>query len=1285
VSESLGKAVLDLEANLEPLETGMKRGRSTVNEMQHSLDALAAVSNMATEQLQKIRMKADQAAETAGVSDKMKRSLAGISAEAERARADIERVKIGAGQAAESTAAGDRIERKLKGITGEANEARRAVESVRLAGMGAGGAGGGGGFVPGGGGGGNPGVGVGPFGSGFGRIGLLGAAIGGGTLLGPAAGPGALGLLAAIPVLATSGAGALGTLALAFQGVGKAIGGDKKAFDDLGKSAQGFVLTVRSLDGWFDKLKETAGASMFPGLTTGLKSALSPGTLAAITTAVQQFGHAIGVAGVTWGRYFGSAEFQSIFGPLMASGAHNLILMSSAALHLTDAIGVLGRAAIPLTSWMVQGIDAGSRWASSWMRAKEATGGLGHAMDEAKTSLQLVGGLLASLLHAVGALGGALYPVSKVAVKDLTDGLNALAGIIERNKQTIRDVVGGALAAFVATVKAAAGVVRTLWPLLAKVADLLGGWKTTFEILIGLKIASLVNGWAMSFAKLAGMEALGGASLQSGTLLANLTKLKLLGPIAISIAIMRQILGSGTGWDLSEPTAADVVRGDNPYPVGSSLADAWAAGRSGKKTFQGHVPQPAAANGGDFGTPQGLPANLLAAFRAGAAAAKKTGGGSSSTSSTFTGSVQGESSTLVAALEGLSKYYDSAKINVISGARSTEKQQALWDASVRAGHPGRMPNGNPIARPGTSPHESGNALDGTIMIKGKAVPLSSLPQSVLARFGLETVAGDVNHVQLAAGATGDTTSPFGAEPPWTKNVPKPKKIPWKGATEAAIITAKGRVAAILEALPDALDATELNAVRHIEALRDKLHIHMSAADLAKDKVELAKWGKVLHTEILANARKAAEAAAYTKDLFNRALSLDMSHVLRDQQRGFREQSKAFNTETSRHLKDMQTAFSEQSKAFNTETSRTIKDMQVAFGIKSKAFNTETSRTIKDMQVAFSRQLKEFDEATKLGLGKLAAPAQTPAEKAYADFLAKRAASDLAKSRADQLANAATPEEKAALALGFSLDDQQVALQTAADASRVAADLAATDAQARYQDQRDALRQAMQDKQTDLEQAYQDQRTTQLQAMQDLETDAEQAYQDQRTAQLNALGEKETDLENAYTDLRAKQWEKLEDLNVDQATKLQDNLNDWTVWIGRKKKKYSDFLEWAAGQGIDTGSLVDPGQETAPGGTVSTGFDFQAAGGARFVAPGTVAAMAAAGRRITHQLPKLDVGGYVEQTGVAVVHEGETWSGVGANRMTGEDHVHFHGGTFIGGNKQQVARELKPYLDKVLGV
>lgn len=48
---------------------------------------------------------------------------------------------------------------------------------------------------------------------------------------------------------------------------------------------------------------------------------------------------------------------------------------------------------------------------------------------------------------------------------------------------------------------------------------------------------------------------------------------------------------------------------------------------------------------------------------------------------------------------------------ILSGNRDFAKQSALYDESVAAGRPGRTASGNPIAKPGTSKHETGNAID----------------------------------------------------------------------------------------------------------------------------------------------------------------------------------------------------------------------------------------------------------------------------------------------------------------------------------------------------------------------------------------------------------------------------------------------------------------------------------------------------------------------------------------------------------------------------------------------
>ena len=474
MSGELGKASLDLEANLGPFERNLETAHAAGDRLQHALDGLAAVADVCQKALNDVKLDASHAAESRISAEQILRGVHGISDESRMAARELDKVKLGSEQASETEVAGAVIDHELDNIHDKAERTQRALDGVRLRLAGA--------RV--GGGSNRPGYGVGPFGAGYGRLGLVGTGIGLGVLAGPAAAPAALGLLAAIPALATAGAGALGTLMLAFHGVGKAISGDKKAFSDLTPAAKQFVLTVRSLDGFYDRLRQIAAKSLFPGLTVGLKAALSPGTIGVISKAVMELGHAIGQAGAQWGRYFGSPEFQSIFGPLMQSAARNIGKLSDTLLHLFDALGVIGRAAIPFVNWLSDMVDKGAKLADSWIHAKDASGALAHGMNEARQSLRLMGGLVGALLKVIIALGQALYPVARVAVKDLTGGLNALARIIDQNKNGIRDFVRGALDALVAAVKIAWPIVVDLAKALGAVARAIGGWKTAFAIII---------------------------------------------------------------------------------------------------------------------------------------------------------------------------------------------------------------------------------------------------------------------------------------------------------------------------------------------------------------------------------------------------------------------------------------------------------------------------------------------------------------------------------------------------------------------------------------------------------------------------------------------------------------------------------------------------------------------------------------------------------------------------------------------------------------------------------
>jgi hypothetical protein len=440
----------------------------------------------------------------------------------------------------------------------------------------------------------------------------------------------------------------------------------------------------------------------------------------------------------------------------MAAGARSLTTMSAAALSLFDALGVLGRAAIPLTSWILQQVAAGSRWLDMWLHAKDATGQLDRSMREAQSSLALVAKLVESVGRAVGALGEALYPVSKVAVKDLTDGLNALAGIIDRNQDAIRDVVGGALGAFVAVVRLAAKLVGELWPALDKTADSLGGWKRVFEGLIALKIALIVGGWADAFlglktqAREAGV-AIGAEGAASG-LAGRLAALKKIGVIGITLAIATQFLPQGQGqpgWMSKVPIFGDAA--GFGYWLGQQIT-----GRAG-----GGVATPSAAQDAR------LKAKVAADMGTGATWGAPAGLGSHGRTYTVNPGVdmRDENAMIPIALNALAQAgYD---VRVTSGYRTYKKQAGLYDRYVKSGFNIRYI----AAKPGTSNHETGNAAD--VYVNGMPVDQSPGALAILKKYGLVAdVKGDHEHLDYI-GAGGVTpppkTSPFSTQPAWTKN------------------------------------------------------------------------------------------------------------------------------------------------------------------------------------------------------------------------------------------------------------------------------------------------------------------------------------------------------------------------------------------------------------------------------------------------------------------------------------------------------------------------------------
>jgi len=747
----------------------------------------------------------------------------------------------------------------------------------------------------------------------------------------------------------------------------------------------------------------------------------------------------------------------------------------------------------------------------------------------------------AEVQHLQESIGQGLLPVVD---KYLTEVDAWLAKSSNQKKVTddVKKVVGDLAGALHDAKDATGAVLKVVNP----VVHAMGGWKTVIEDLIALKFATMLTGWTGGLRGLIGTEAaaggtgLLGANAASAGLLGKLKMLGALGAIAIAIdlvinakAVDKKVAAfldsHGLGFLSGDQNKASAYQQYMALPGQlRKLTPAQVSQLPGSP--QSTAPGNTAKQRSIVNT-----AEQLGPASGGIYVTGGTGGG-------VVGSTTGGKITLVPGFDCSGYLYEIYKKNGVDIPRTSEAQ---FNDPRAQDVTGNEQPGDGVYFVGSSeyapPGHCGIYVGGGQFIEYYQ---SGKPARVSQLSGYPGYMGARRWVQIkqqGSGLGAGTGTPFGPDltkttHTTTTTTTKPKKTPWVGMTQSALTTAQGSIAATLKGLPATLDPEEKNAVAHIEALQSKLRIHMTPAALAADRVELTKWGKVLHTEITANAKVIAAAAAEAKQVFDRALSLDVSHILRDFDQNYAAQIKTFDTETSRSLKDMQTAF--------------------------------------------SRQQALFDRATQQGLAGFVV-AQTPEEKALADFIAGRAATVATAAAARRTTDLATQQaalstmqqvgvggtdatgtvvtqamlDSAVAAVTTaqdainqaSLDTQQAGLQAAADLSRTAAD-AKTSAD---------------------QQAYQDSRDLQKQALQDAETDREQAYQDQRDAQKIAM----------------------QNVNDDAKTLLQQHLDDLGTSLGQHLITWQTYFAELAKLGVDTSgfSVSLPGGLTVPSGVIGGGF------------------------------------------------------------------------------------------------
>lgn len=449
----------------------------------------------------------------------------------------LSQVKITSGQATETAANARRMQDSVAGVGREARQTTRDLERMRIAGLG----------------------GLAAPAASFRNLRTLGIA----SLLGFGAatsGPGGAAAgagLAALPGLAATGGAAIGVLAAAFGGLGKAISGDRQEFEKLTPVAQEMVQTLRSLQPWLKSVQETAREGLFPGVEAGLHSALSPANAKAIEDATRGIARALGDVADELGKSLGSPAFTQGFSELMQHSAEWVRELGDAADHLGGALGKVTVAALPLDDWMVSSIQHGAKLLDNWIAQKQATGELAHALDSMKGELQIVGNFAGALGGAVISLSRALEPLGNELLVYLTEQLQHLADWIDRNRQGINDFTTGALHALEDVLASVGPLLLSMAGGLDKVAHAVGGWDNAFEIVIAGVLANALLGVAGKLDMVGGAAT--GATGEVALLNRQLLALRQFGGMVIGVELiihskqigdkLNDLTGGGFDWN----------------------------------------------------------------------------------------------------------------------------------------------------------------------------------------------------------------------------------------------------------------------------------------------------------------------------------------------------------------------------------------------------------------------------------------------------------------------------------------------------------------------------------------------------------------------------------------------------------------------------------------------------------------------------------------------------------------------------------------------------------------
>lgn len=255
---------------------------------------------------------------------------------------------------------------------------------------------------------------------------------------------------AAVPVLSglatqmTVGVAAAGTMALAFNGVGDALGALNdyqldptaenmeqlnQAMLKIGPAGEEFVRFLDSVGPRFAELGMTAREGMFPGMTEGIESFM--GLLPQLNRIVSEVAGGIGDLSSSAGADLAGPQWREFFDYLETDARPILVEMGNTFGNFMQGLGSLMVGFAPLTSDFSSGLEDMSASFAEWAATVDETQGFQSFIDYVREVGPMALDFFGSLVMALAELAEAAAPVGAATLPILTGILDVLGALAD--------------------------------------------------------------------------------------------------------------------------------------------------------------------------------------------------------------------------------------------------------------------------------------------------------------------------------------------------------------------------------------------------------------------------------------------------------------------------------------------------------------------------------------------------------------------------------------------------------------------------------------------------------------------------------------------------------------------------------------------------------------------------------------------------------------------------------------------------------------------------------------